>query len=318
MSKKHLATIAKWMKDFKNAKEAKVFLKSFVTPFGFHYFTFDKTKDGFLFLGSAGNNKCFRDLVLDMFGTDILEKVPDRDIFEHDEDDEWHNGRLDTDKLEKYQKEHKKPYLDLDILTIYEDGVYEGEITADLSFYVISFSTQNVYEFLYHQERDGDVQEVTFKDSVRFIPKGATTKQTAKQSISKKPKFISYIFTCGGDAGWRFSNGPEWHSMQGMALFPAGSWNRKQIQNFMNSLDKRLSTATGGCSTLASLLDVGERIIGNAFKKNNISMLEDYKYKEDGWDREGNFTTYGAKALQKKDITIIGFNDLPKKETSNV
>lgn len=44
-------------------------------------------------------------------------------------------------------------------------------------------------------------------------------------------KYISYMVTCGGDAGWRFSNRPEWCSMSGMLLFDADKWDIDSIAN---------------------------------------------------------------------------------------
>lgn len=49
-------------------------------------------------------------------------------------------------------------------------------------------------------------------------------------------KFISYICTVGGDTGWRFSNGPEWHSAEGQLLFDAEKWDMDSIAAAISEL----------------------------------------------------------------------------------
>ena len=72
-------------------------------------------------------------------------------------------------------------------------------------------------------------------------------------------KLISYMITCGGDAGWRFSNGEEWCSIEGFLMFDAEKWDVDKIATAMNQLwhsywDDRNSH---GCWSLSQKLQSG-------------------------------------------------------------
>lgn len=133
-------------------------------------------------------------------------------------------------------------------------------------------------------------------------------KATTAKPKATKAKYIGYVITCGGDAGWRFSNGPEWHSMQGRILFPFENWDKKSIKTFLDGLDKELFKCH--CSTLGELLDKGQEILAPAFKKEGICSQSDYTYEEDGWKREGSFVSLGAKSLSSKKVEIIDYKEL--------
>ena len=49
-------------------------------------------------------------------------------------------------------------------------------------------------------------------------------------------KYISYMITIGGDAGWRFSNGEEWCSSEYMLYFDSSLWTIDSIAKKINEL----------------------------------------------------------------------------------
>lgn len=49
-------------------------------------------------------------------------------------------------------------------------------------------------------------------------------------------KYISYMITIGGDAGWRFSNRPEWCSTEYILLFDSKKWTMEAIAKEMKNL----------------------------------------------------------------------------------
>ena len=168
LPKTHSDYIAEWMEDLNDADDAKRFFEKFKDPFEEPFFRFDDEKDDVLELAGAGDNKCFKEMILDLFGEDILEKCPDRDIFEHSEEDDWYNDRLDTDKLDDYHDKFNKQYLDdLNLLTVYENNVM-GESTSAFQFYVISFDQKKIYVFAYEEYDEGDEQNLTLKKTVKF------------------------------------------------------------------------------------------------------------------------------------------------------
>lgn len=69
-------------------------------------------------------------------------------------------------------------------------------------------------------------------------------------------KYISYMITCGGDAGWRFSNGPEWCSMEYILLFDAEKWDVDRIAEAMRKL-WHLYWAEPHASFLSDTMDRG-------------------------------------------------------------
>jgi len=140
--------------------------------------------------------------------------------------------------------------------------------------------------------------------------KRAIKKTTAAKpkATKEKPKYIGYVITCGGDAGWRFSNHAEWNSMQGRILFPFENWDKKKIKNFLKILDEKLFKCH--CSTLSDLLDKGHEILAPAFSKEGICSQSDYVYEDDGWKREGSFTNLGAKQLSSKKVEIVDYEEL--------
>ena len=49
-------------------------------------------------------------------------------------------------------------------------------------------------------------------------------------------KYISYMITVGGDAGWRFSNGEEWCSCEYLLYFDSSLWTIDSIAKEINRL----------------------------------------------------------------------------------
>ena len=57
-----------------------------------------------------------------------------------------------------------------------------------------------------------------------------------KIEMSKHPKYISYMITIGGDAGWRFSNRKEWCSSEYILLFDSEKWTMETIAGEMKNI----------------------------------------------------------------------------------
>ena len=94
-------------------------------------------------------------------------------------------------------------------------------------------------------------------------------------------KLISYMVTCGGDAGFRFSNQPEWCSVGTMLLFDAEKWDVEKIYNVMKDLYRQYSNAGHGW-TLSDMIDLGKSAV-KPFINNNDGVYVDLDYRdEDG------------------------------------
>lgn len=68
-------------------------------------------------------------------------------------------------------------------------------------------------------------------------------------------KYISFIFTCGGDAGARFTNESEWQSAEGQLLFDSTKWDMESIHAAINSLDKKVGEREPWCHTFGDIMD---------------------------------------------------------------
>ena len=111
------------------------------------------------------------------------------------------------------------------------------------------------------------------------------------------------MITCGGDAGWRFSNGEEWHSMEYTLLFDAEKWDMDKIAEAMRTL-WRLYWAEPHGFYLSDTLRNGEKhiipFIENsdgvyAWKGKSFGILKDEKLVEPSeddvvvsWEKDGN------------------------------
>lgn len=65
---------------------------------------------------------------------------------------------------------------------------------------------------------------------------GETWEPIEKIEFNDNFKYISYMITLGGDAGWRFSNQPEWCSTEYTLLFDSKKWTMESIAKEMNIL----------------------------------------------------------------------------------
>ena len=66
-----------------------------------------------------------------------------------------------------------------------------------------------------------------------------------KIEIPKEPKYISYMITIGGDAGWRFSNRKEWCSTEEILLFESDKWTMEAIAAEMKKIYKQYRKTHG-------------------------------------------------------------------------
>lgn len=89
------------------------------------------------------------------------------------------------------------------------------------------------------------------------------------------------MVTCGGDAGFRFSNRPEWHSTGSMLLFDAEKWDVDKIAEAMNMIFWQYWKAGHGF-TLAEELTLGRSAL-TPFINNSDGVYVDLDYRdEDG------------------------------------
>ena len=117
-------------------------------------------------------------------------------------------------------------------------------------------------------------------------------------------KLISYMVTCGGDAGFRFSNGPEWHSTGSMLLFDAEKWDVDKIADAMKMIYRQYRDAGTGF-TLAEKLDLGRTAL-TPFINNSDGVYVDLDYR----DKDGIcwLGTHGAtedKQLHSKGHEVV-------------
>lgn len=87
-------------------------------------------------------------------------------------------------------------------------------------------------------------------------------------------KYISFIVTCGGDAGWRFSNGDEWQSSPGQLLFDADIWTPEKIKDAVNDIWFKYFTGREG-PTLCDKMDAGYALLIPFINKNEGVYVND-------------------------------------------
>lgn len=95
-------------------------------------------------------------------------------------------------------------------------------------------------------------------------------------------KYISFIISCGGDTGWRFTNGEEWNSMHYQLLFDAKLWTMKQIKEALDMLDREIFKKVTW--TLSETMDKGKEILEpfvNSTK--GVYVKKDFNDNFDGW-----------------------------------
>jgi len=81
-------------------------------------------------------------------------------------------------------------------------------------------------------------------------------------------KYIRFYINLGGDTGWRFTNGEEWHSMMKPLFFDPKLWTMEKIKVEMDRLDKETSRATLYCHTLSDKGDKGGKCVKRFIEKN--------------------------------------------------
>ena len=87
-------------------------------------------------------------------------------------------------------------------------------------------------------------------------------------------KYISFIVTCGGDAGWRFSNGDEWQSSPGQLLFDAELWTPEKIKDAVNDIWFKYFTGRTA-HTLCDKLNAGNALLIPFINKNEGVYVND-------------------------------------------
>ena len=95
-------------------------------------------------------------------------------------------------------------------------------------------------------------------------------------------KYIGFVITCGGDAGWRFTNGSEWCSMEYQLLFDAKLWTMEHIKETLDKLNKEIFRKHA--FTLGEEMDKGEAVL-KPFVNNTdgVYVKKDYLDKSDGY-----------------------------------
>lgn len=110
-------------------------------------------------------------------------------------------------------------------------------------------------------------------------------------------KYISFIVTCGGDAGWRFSNGDEWQSSPGQLLFDANLWTPEKIKEVFNDIWFKYFRGHTG-SYLSEIMDIGYALL-IPFINDNKGVFVNDGFKGDKWGCKIGF----GKAKKSKHIT---------------
>lgn len=88
-------------------------------------------------------------------------------------------------------------------------------------------------------------------------------------------KYISFIITCGGDAGWRFTNGSEWCSMEFQLLFDAKLWTMERIRDTFADLKRQINRKHA--FTLSEEMDNGEAVLKSFVNKTEgVYAKKDY------------------------------------------
>lgn len=95
----------------------------------------------------------------------------------------------------------------------------------------------------------------------------------SKKKDPNNLKFISYKITCGGDAGWRFSNQSEWCSGEGYLLFDKSKWTMEKIAKEMNYLWRQYWSGDTG-STYAQTYDAGIGYVQNLIKEDGVYVWD--------------------------------------------
>ena len=94
-----------------------------------------------------------------------------------------------------------------------------------------------------------------------------------KIEISHNPKYISYMITIGGDAGWRFSNGEEWCSTEYILLFESDKWTMEKIGEEMKHLWRQYWDGNHGW-TYAETYDLGAKYVKDLIDHDGVYVYK--------------------------------------------
>ena len=111
------------------------------------------------------------------------------------------------------------------------------------------------------------------------------------------------MITCGGDAGWRFANCPQWHSTGGLLLFDAEKWNVDSIAAAMKTLYREVQKQ-GVTWTLAETLDKGYVAIKPFIEDTDGVYVDDEYRDEDGFCRLGFTNVDKSKHINGSDHEV--------------
>ena len=112
------------------------------------------------------------------------------------------------------------------------------------------------------------------------------------------------MVTCGGDAGFRFSNRPEWHSVGSMLLFDAEKWDVDKIYDVMKVLYRKYRDAGNGF-TLSQEITLGLSAV-TPFINDTEGVYVDLDYRDDdGFCWLGPLGANEEKQIHSKEHDVI-------------
>ena len=117
-------------------------------------------------------------------------------------------------------------------------------------------------------------------------------------------KLISYMVTCGGDAGFRCSNKPEWCSVGSMLLFDAKKWNIDSIAEAIRQIYRTYKSAKMARWTFAEHSDDTSEAVGS-FINTHDGVYVDLDYRdEDGICWLGTLGAKKEKRIHSKEHEV--------------
>lgn len=119
------------------------------------------------------------------------------------------------------------------------------------------------------------------KSSLDYIGLGCKVGEVGEQweplkkiELGPKFKYISYMITLGGDAGWRFSNREEWCSSSYYLLFDSEKWTMESIANEMKEIYRKYRSTHG--FTLAEEYDNGIGFVKELISRDGVYVMGEY------------------------------------------
>lgn len=138
--------------------------------------------------------------------------------------------------------------------------VFQGN---DFQVPTISYDLNSILGFFGKTKKDMDFVAIglTCDENENYTPIETIT-------IGDTFKYISYMITIGGDAGWRFSNHSEWCSCEHRLLFDSEKWTMEAIANEMKILYRAYRRTHG--STFAEKYDNGIDAIRGLISRDGV------------------------------------------------